>query len=138
MTTTFEQMFASLEAHTGKPVFLTVAGAGQPLRAGRHAVTIFDYFSMPDDDKGVFVESQLMELALTMGRGWTRKVAPFALVGGESHPVPEDELDQQCDGVLLLDLENGEGADCPVLFYADPTLSEAKRLGLLSTLSFGP
>jgi hypothetical protein len=136
MTATFDQIFSFLQTHAGKPVFLTVP-AGQPLRAGRHAVTIFDYFATPDASKAALVESHLMMLATTMGPGWSRKLTPFALVGGESHPVPASELDQQCDGVLLLDLEKGEGADCPVLFYADPTLREAKPLGLLSTLSIG-
>jgi hypothetical protein len=88
-------------------------------------MTIFDWDRLSEDHKDLLVENQLMGLATAMSAGWSKKVVPFALIGGESHPVDLDELDQQCDGVLLLDIEHGKGDDCPVLFCGGTIANKA-------------
>jgi hypothetical protein len=114
---TFAAAFAALRPHIGKKVFAELA-------KGRKAVTIFDWSKLGADDRSVLVESHLYELAQKAGKGWDAHLVPFALVGGESHPVPVDELDQQADGVLLLDLEAG-GA---IAYCNDPSTETAKTI----------
>jgi hypothetical protein len=120
---TLDKALAPIRAHLGKAVHLRLAKRTGELRAGSHPVTLFDWSKLPASARSMFAESHVLELARALGGGWSDKQVPFALVGGESHPVPLDELDQQADGVLLVDLANGE-----VLCCSDPTARAAAPL----------
>ena len=100
----FATAFAALEAHVGKKRFIQLAK--------RKAITIFDWSKLHAEHRATLIESQLYELAKTLGKGWDAHLVPVAILGGESHPVPLDELDQQADGVLLLDLRAGGAVVC--------------------------
>jgi hypothetical protein len=121
---TFEEAFAALRSHIGKAAKLDVAARTGGLSAGSHEITVFDWQALSADDKAFFVESQLLELAAGSGKGWDAHLVPWAVVDGESHPVPLDELDQQTNGVLLLDLRRG-GA---VMYCTDSSSRSAKLL----------
>lgn len=122
--TSFEQAFAPLRPHVGAASTLVLDARTAGLREGQHAITWFDWSALDPDARSMFAESQLFELATATGKGWDQALVPCGIVGGESHPVPLDELDQQTDGVLLLDLRNG-GA---VVFCAGASESEARPL----------
>jgi hypothetical protein len=113
---TFAAAYAPLKAHAGEAVFAKVKGRKQP-------ITIFDWSSLEEDDQEFFAESQVYSLAEALGGGWSKKLVPFALVGGESHPVPLDELDQQTDGVLLVELATGA-----VVYCEDASTEKAKKI----------
>ena len=100
----FATAFAVLRAHVAKKRFVALAK--------RTPITIFDWSKLGAEQRATFVESHLYELAKKLGKGWDAHLVPVALLGGESHPVPLDELDQQADGVLLLDLRAGGAVVC--------------------------
>ena len=104
---TFAAAFAPLRPHVGAAVTLRLATAVGGLRAGEHAVTILDWSTLDADARSGFAESHLFAVATSLGRPWRERLAPIAIIGRESHPVPPDELDQQADGVLILDLTTG-------------------------------
>ncbi len=112
----FAAAFKPLAAHAGEAVYATVNGRKQP-------ITVFDWSALDEDEQAFFAESQVYALAKALGSDWSEKQVPFALVGGESHPVPLDELDQQTDGVLLVDLASGA-----VVYCDDATSDKAKKI----------
>jgi hypothetical protein len=124
MPAKYDKAFSRLRPYLGKAAFVHIGDGVTGLSKGLHPITVFDWTELDDDGAGMLVESHLFELATEAGEGWSKKRAPFAVIGGETHPVPLDELDQQCDGVLLFDLENGKGGDCPVLLCDDPSNAE--------------
>lgn len=128
----FDETFSDLKKYVGERTFLEAAG-NFVLQRGLHEATVFHYFELDRDSAGMLVECQLLELALSMGRGWTEKLVPFAILDGESHPVPLYELDQQCNGILLLDLTNGPGRDCPIRWAHGPT--DSSPVELVSSLT---
>lgn len=109
---TFAEAFAPLARHVGAAVTLRLATAVGGMRAGDHAVTILDWSTFGADARSGFAESHFFAVATSLGRAWRERLAPIALVGGESHPIPADELDQQVDGVLLVDLTTGAVVFC--------------------------
>lgn len=123
MPTTFEKVFSHVRPFADSRSFIEIETDLEDLGEGRYPVTVFDWTKLDDDSAGMLVESHLLTLASAMGSGWSSKAAPFAMIGGESHPVPIDELDQQCEGVLLFDLRKGDGDDCPVLFCSGGGMS---------------
>ena len=110
---TFAQAFAPLAAHIGAPVFLQHENATAHLAAGSHALTVFDWPALADASRAALADRHLGELVLALGDGWHTKQVPLALIGGEPHPIPFDDLDQHLDGVLLLDLATGCVVHCP-------------------------
>jgi hypothetical protein len=104
---TFAVAFKGMAKHVGKARFLTVDARRGGMHRGRHPLTIFNWSKLEPGQRDMLIESRLSELAAQFGRGWAKRFVPFAVSGGESNPVPFDELDQQCDAVLLLDLQQG-------------------------------
>jgi hypothetical protein len=127
MPTTAKKVLHRLKKH--------IAARNATLQRGDEewVLTLFDFDSLDEDQKGMIVESQALELLNEAGEEWSKKLHPFALRGEE---IPEDELDQQCDGVLFLDLEHGTGDDCPVLYLDDSASTDTVSLGKLSSLEF--
>ena len=109
---TFAEAFAPLARHVGAAVTLRLPAAIGGMRAGDHPLTILDWSTLDVDARSGFAESHLFAVATSLGRAWRERLAPIAIVGGESHPVPLDELDQQADGVLILDLTTGAVVFC--------------------------
>jgi len=129
MATKFETIFSPIKKYSGKPVFLNNSAGKFKLSKGLHEITIFNWEKLDKERPeclDMLVECQILELAVALGKGWSKKLVPFAIIGGESHPIPLDEMDQQCDGVLFFDLANGSETDCPILFLSEPTENEAK------------
>jgi hypothetical protein len=118
MPTTYAKAFAALAAHAGKPMFLHLAAKTTGLKPGAHKVTIFDWSALEKDERSYFTESQTIPLFEELGRDWHAKLAPFAIVGSENHPL--EDFDEQCDLILLFDLEAGDGKTCPIVAFAPP------------------
>ena len=137
MPTTHQSVFARLKTYEGKAAMLKTTKALSPImHDGPYRLTVFNYLDLNEDAQDEFLEGQLLELATEMrekrGSGWSEKsLVPVALVGVHA---PLDELDQQCDGVLLLDLAAGEGGDCPVLYCEDAGSRKLYPVGQLSSL----
>lgn len=101
------------------------AAAIATLPTGEHAITIFDWSTLDDDQQAEFAEAQLSELP-----AWFDALTPFALVGGESSPIPMDELDQQTDGVLLIENATGAVVYCsgPASTRTEPVAASVEAL----------
>jgi len=78
-----------------------------------HSLTVFDWHALADASRAALAERHLRELVLALGDDWHTTQVPLALIGGEPHPIPFDDLDQHLDGVLLLDLATGCVVHCP-------------------------
>ncbi len=113
-------LLGSLRQHVG-------AAAVVSLATGAHAITIFDWSMLDEEQQGEFAEAQLGEL-----RSWVGKLTPFALLGGETTPVPMDELDQQTDGVLLIENVTGAVVHCsgPSATRTEPVAGSVDALSI--------
>ncbi|MCE9573891.1 MAG: hypothetical protein K8W52_12145 [Deltaproteobacteria bacterium] len=118
MPTTFDQAFAPLLARVGAASFLELTSKVTGLSPGRHAVTVIDWSALSREQRAQFTECLAMPLREERGRDWHAQLTPIAVVGGENHPI--EDFDEQGDGILLLDLAAGDGATCPVVFFASP------------------
>ncbi len=116
MPTTFEQVFHVIEKHVGKPMVLHI-GEGKRPKPGVYKITIFDWSRLDKPTRSGFIESQVMPLFSEHGKDWWKALCPFAMLDSEN---PIEDFDEQCGGILLLDLTKGTGADCPVHFFDPP------------------
>jgi hypothetical protein len=118
MSPPLDQSLAVLRPHLGAARFLLLDKKVSFLEPGRHALTVFDWSALSSEERDYFTEQQAIPLLEEHGRGWHEKLVPFAMLGGENHPM--EDFDEQCNGILLLDASAASGGSCPVVFFPSP------------------